>query len=258
MLAVALVFVGFSSAEAHCHCSRSHKIHRVTPQSHPVMPQPQGHCCDRGESEVAELKKIEQQLTDILGAINDTGATLKAAIDANTTEVKNVTVAVAANTTEVKNVTTAVIANTVEVKNVAAGVNATIAEVKNVTVAVTENTAEVKNVTAAMGANTVEVKNVTAAVIANTAEVKNVTVAVSTLTGAVNQSSATLKDTIENTGKGITAAISLAGEKLKKEVQAARNVLDALYSRPNSFLVKVGNEAVPCPQATASGGCPVP
>jgi hypothetical protein len=121
------------------------------------------------------------------------------------------------------------------------------AEVKNVTTAVNDAKTQVVG---AINDTTTEVKNVTGAV--NDAKTQ-VVGAINDTTKEVRNTGVTLRDTIENTGRGITTAINQADDALRREVQAARNVLDALYSRPNSFSVKVGNEAVPCSSATPSG-----
>jgi hypothetical protein len=273
-LAVALMFVGFDRAQAGCPCPRPHRIHRLTPRPiRPEIPHPD-HCCDRAESEaLAELRKIREELANIRGTIDQTGLELKTAIEVNTAEVKasgtRVTEAINTSGDALKR---AIELNTAEVKNtgehVTLAINTSTETLKGrIDANTTEVKAAVQGVTAAVqtsgetlktriDANTEEVKKVAKAV--DDAGAK-VVVAIDENTKEVKDTRATLKETIEGTGKNITVAIYQAGEALKKEVQAARSVLDALYSRPNSFSVKVGNEAVPCPFATSGGtGCPTP
>ena len=61
-----------------------------------------------------------------------------------------------------------------------------------------------------------------------------------------------VKKQVKDTEKNIVNAINKAAEEVKKEIQAARYILDALFSRPNSFSVKVGNQAITDPPITPS------
>jgi gas vesicle protein len=61
-----------------------------------------------------------------------------------------------------------------------------------------------------------------------------------------------VKKQVKDTEKNIVNAINKAAEEVKKEIQAARYILDALFSRPNSLSVKVGNQAITDPPITPS------
>jgi predicted nucleic acid-binding Zn-ribbon protein len=266
ILTIVIVLVGYGSAEANC-CLKPHKSRPA------ILPNPE-HCCDRAESEVAELRKIEQQLTDIKGAIdtntaavNDAKAKLVEAIQKGTTDVA---AAVKDTTTAVNNTKNSVDdtkARVVEAiqknsEDVTAAVKDTTTAVNNTKNSVDDAKAKVveavqkssNDITAAVKDTTTAVNNTKNSVDDTKARVvEAIQKSSNDITAAVNDT----KTQIETTGKGITAAITVAGERLKREIQAARNVLDALYSRPNSFSVNVSNDAVPCPHATESGkSCP--